>query len=347
MPVVRIDPVSPDPAIINDAARRIREGELVAFPTETVYGLGANGFDAIALRDLYAAKGRPAWNPVILHVPDAASAKRLTRTWPESARQLSNAFWPGPLTIVLPKSNLVPDEATAGLDAVGVRVPEHPVALALIRAADVPIAAPSANRFTQVSPTTAQHVVDSLGDRVALVLDGGPCAVGIESTVVDCTGDTVVILRPGIIGRDLLEAALREAGIAVEVAKRRAVDHDADTQVDAPRSPGMSDRHYAPRAEVWLFAPESTNEIVQALAERKRTAPETSGRVIGLLRRVLLPEGACEVIHMPEDHRHYAREMYAALHEADARKASLVVIELPPLDPEWDGVRDRLTRAAR
>lgn len=345
MPVVPVDPVHPDPAIITDAAVRLRAGELVAFPTETVYGLGANALDAAAVARLYAAKGRPAWNPVIAHVPDHEAARALARAWPAAAERLAQAFWPGPLTLVVAKAAHVPDVATAGLDAVAVRVPAHPVALALLRAAAVPVAAPSANRFTQVSPTTAQHVVRSLGDRVPLVLDGGPCAVGIESTVVDCTGEDVRILRPGMIGRESLQDALAPIGIHVRHGARGTVAHGA-TQLapgDVPRAPGMADRHYAPQAEVWLFPAEQREEIVSALNERA-----TSGRpVVALLRTVTLPTPT-QVTAMPSEPDTYARVLYAALHDADTAEAGLVLIEAPPEgDAAWDGVRDRLSRAAR
>jgi L-threonylcarbamoyladenylate synthase len=343
MLVVAVDPTHPDPAIIADAAARLQRGELVAFPTETVYGLGANALDEDAVARIYAAKGRPAWNPVIAHVPDIMAARALSRAWPTSAERLAQAFWPGPLTLVVPKAAHVPAVATAGLDAVGVRVPAHPVALALLRAAGVPVAAPSANRFTQVSPTTAAHVAQSLGSAAPLVLDGGPSTVGIESTVVDCTGDAVVILRPGMIGRESLEAALEGTGIAVHHARRQSVPHDAAAPTDTPRAPGMADRHYAPRGEVWLFSPDQRADIEAALAALTRT-----GTVVAMLRTVSLAPAPEHVIAMPTDPAGYAQALYAALHEADRRGARLVVIELPPADDSaWDGVRDRLTRASR
>jgi L-threonylcarbamoyladenylate synthase len=346
--VVHVHAEHPDPAIIAEAARRLQRGELVVFPTETVYGLGAHALDAAAVARIYEAKGRPAWNPVIAHVATVHAARALARRWPASAERLA-ALWPGPLTLVVPKAPAVPDLATAGLDAVALRVPSHPVALALLRAAGVPIAAPSANRFTQVSPTTAQHVVQSLGDRVPLILDGGPCTVGIESTVVDCTGDDVVILRPGMLGRDALEAALQGSGIAVRVAEPNRVPHDA-TEVTGVRSPGMVDRHYAPHAEVWLFTPDQRHEIESALLARRDTvaAHGDRGPSIALLRTVTLTPPADVAISMPSEPADYARALYASLHEADARAASLVLIEAPPTDAAgWDGVRDRLTRAAR
>lgn len=342
-PLLRLDPDNPDPAVVEQAAAVLRRGGLVAFPTETVYGLGANALDSDAVGAIYAAKGRPAWNPVIAHVPDVTAARALTRRWPPAADLLATAFWPGPLTVVLPKAAHVPDVATAGLDAVAVRIPAHPVALALLRAAGVPIAAPSANRFTQVSPTTAQHVQASLGDRVGLILDGGPCSVGIESTVVDLTGPDAVILRPGMISAADLERALRGSGVTVRTATA-AVSHDAPpTTVNAQRSPGMADRHYAPRADVWLFDAEQQSEIDAALADRA----EETGTVTALLRTTTLSLPDHASVRMPDDPASYARALYAALHTADAAGVSLIVIERPPADDEWAGLRDRLIRAAR
>lgn len=342
-PILRLDPRNPDPVVVEHAAALLRRGGLVAFPTETVYGLGANALDPEAVVAIYTAKGRPAWNPVIAHVPDVAAARALTRGWPAAADRLAAAFWPGPLTMVLPKAPQVPDVATAGLDAVAVRIPAHPVALALLRAAGVPIAAPSANRFTQVSPTTAQHVQASLGDRVGLILDGGPSTVGIESTVVDLTGADAVILRPGMISAADLELALRGSGVTVRTAAA-TVSHDASSATTAPqRSPGMADRHYAPRADVWLFDAEQQSEIDTALASRR----EGTGAVTALLRTATLvvPDGT--IVRMPDDPAAYARELYAALHAADATGASLIVIERPPDEDRWAGPRDRLARAAR
>jgi L-threonylcarbamoyladenylate synthase len=237
----------------------VRAGGLVAFPTETVYGLGADALDPAAVRRIFEAKGRPAFNPVIVHVADIEHAKRLTRRWPATATRLANHFWPGPLTLVLPKDISVPDIVTAGLDAVGIRVPAHPVALALIRAADIPVAAPSANRFTQLSPTTADHVAQALGDRVDILLDSGPAQVGIESTVVDLTGAVPRLLRPGMLSRAQLEAV---------VGPLR--QDDAEPSGDAPRlSPGQVERHYAPRAALELL----TRAQLEALADTWGTAP--------------------------------------------------------------------------
>src|SRR5579875_2485874 len=217
------------------AARLIREGKLVAFPTETVYGLGANALDAEAVKRIYQAKERPWASPLIVHVADEQMARTVTAEWPEIAQKLAARFWPGPLTLVLKKAEIVPDLVTAGLNSVGVRAPAHPVALDLIRRAGVPIAAPSANRFSEISPTTAEHVGASLGDRVDMILDAGPTEVGIESTVVALTRTPPAILRPGMISQPELEAA---TGISW------------DRELNLPRimeSPGQHPKHYAPR----------------------------------------------------------------------------------------------------
>ncbi len=344
--VLTVDPVHPEPAHIARAAAVLRAGGLVAFPTETVYGLGANALDPQAVARIYAAKGRPAWNPVIAHVDSVEAARALTAAWPDAASTLADAFWPGPLTLVLPRGAIVPAIATAGLDAVAIRIPSHPVALALLRAAGHPVAAPSANRFTQVSPTTAQHVVASLGDRVDLVLDGGACEVGIESTVLDLTGDAPTVLRPGMITREQLERVLGRSVRARADGSAASVPAD-DAAVEAQRSPGMADRHYAPRAEVWLFERAQSEEMRSALADRTRVG--ASGAVTALLIDTTdLPlRGTDRVVRMPVDPGGYARALYAALHAADDARAALVVIERPPTKDSWAAVLDRLTRAAR
>ncbi len=357
----RVDPLHPDPDIIAHAARVLRQGGLVAFPTETVYGLGANALDPDAVARIYAAKGRPAWNPVIAHVASVEAARALTSAWSARAQQLADAFWPGPLTLVLPRSAIVPDIATAGLNAVAIRIPAHPVALALLRETELPVAAPSANRFTQISPTTAHHVMASLGDRIDLVLDGGPCAVGIESSVCDLTGDIPMLLRPGMITRAALEAAL---GTPVHTAQQRRGDHASGAHgtsasdavpadgvaVAAQRSPGMADRHYAPRAEVWLFDAAQSGEIAHALTERTANlSGAPGGRVTALLLRdhPLPLDAADRAVRMPDDPAAYAQQLYAQLHAADASDSALVLIERPPTSEAWAAVLDRLTRAAR
>jgi L-threonylcarbamoyladenylate synthase len=226
---------------LNKAAELIRAGELVAFPTETVYGLGANALDPAAIERIYAAKGRPATSPLIVHVSSIEMARELAEEWPESAEKLAQKFWPGPLTLVLPKRPHVPDRLTAGLDTVGIRIPAHPIALALIRESGLPIAAPSANPFTELSPTTAQHVRDALGDRAAMVLDGGPSKVGIESTVLSLAGPDAVLLRPGMVTQAEIEAVIGPV---------RVVDQAHDGPHAAP---GMHPRHYSPKTPLILL----------------------------------------------------------------------------------------------
>jgi L-threonylcarbamoyladenylate synthase len=339
--VEKVDALHPEHAIIKQAARILRKRGLVAFPTETVYGLGALGLDAKAVARIYEAKGRPAWNPVIQHVANAKAASRLVHKWTRDAEALATAFWPGPLTIVLRKSEKVPDIATAGLDAVAIRVPSHRVALDLLREVDEPIAAPSANRFTQLSPTTAAHVRESLGDRVDMIIDGGPCAVGIESTVVDLTGSAPIILRPGMVSRTQIEQVL---GRAVVIQDSR-LDISSDVH-SAARSPGMSVRHYAPRSDVWLVHPSDRADVREALPEMV-----SRGRVVALVidstfaTGVQLPPESL-IINMPQEPAGYAQRIYAALHEADHTDTSVILIEQPPETPEWHAIRDRLTRAA-
>ena len=313
MPTVRVDPATPDAAAIAEAARVLRAGGLVAFPTETVYGLGANALDEAAVRRIFAAKGRPSFNPLIAHVADAEAARAI-----------------------------VPDVVTAGLPAVAVRMPAHPVAHALLVAAGVPVAAPSANRFTELSPTLARHVEKALGDRVELILDGGPTAVGIESTVVDLTGARPTLLRPG---------TLSPAAIAAVLGAPLA-EPEAPASPDAPRlAPGMVERHYAPHAALWLFdageAPEMAARIATAREEAARggsAAPQVAALLLGDWLAAPSPD---EVIRMPAAPDGYARRLYAVLHALDDAGTAVVLVERPPADAAWAGVRDRLERAAR
>lgn len=334
MRLLTVSPTAPDPALVADAARVLRAGGLVAFPTETVYGLGADALDAAAVRRIFAAKGRPSFNPLIAHVADADGARALTTAWPEAAERLARAFWPGPLTLVLPKRAHVPDVLTAGLPAVAVRVPAHAVALALLRAAGLPIAAPSANRFTELSPTTAQHVAKALGDRVDVILDGGAASVGIESTVVDLTGARPTLLRPGTVSASAIAEVLGEAPAPAPVPARG----------DAPRpAPGMVERHYAPRATVWLFDAAARDAVAARLA--RQPADARAGALL-LSPWDATPAPALPV-PMPDDPAAYARRLYAALHQLDDAGCAVVLVERPPDTPAWQGVRDRLERASR
>ncbi|HEX6815897.1 MAG TPA: L-threonylcarbamoyladenylate synthase [Gemmatimonadaceae bacterium] len=329
-----VDPERPDAEIVRRAGDVLRRGGLVAFPTETVYGLGANALDANAVSRIFAAKGRPTYDPLIVHVLNASAARAVAREWPEAADRLAEAFWPGPLTLVLPKRPLVPDIATAGLDTVAVRVPSHPVARAILEAANVPIAAPSANRFTGLSPTKAEHVARALGDRVDLIVDGGPTMVGIESTVVDLSGDGPVVLRPGTIPAPALAAAIGALDIAVA---------DARGGGTMPRrAPGMLDRHYAPRARIELF-----DDASRRAAARSAATYTARGETVGALLLAPLGEAVTHPMHMPNDPAAYARALYDALHTLDASGCQVVLVEAPPETAAWAGVRDRLSRAAQ
>jgi L-threonylcarbamoyladenylate synthase len=320
----------PDAALIARAAQILRSGGLVAFPTETVYGLGAAADQPEAVRRIFAAKGRPADHPVIVHVPDAAAIDPWARTVPEGARRLAQHFWPGPLTLVLPRTARAHDLITGGQDSVGLRCPAHPWARALLAAVGGAIAAPSANSFGRISPTTAAHVRADLGEapqgKVDCILDGGPCPVGIESTIVDFTSDSPRLLRPGSITRAQLEGVL---GVAVP---------DAGTH--APRASGRLDSHYAPRTPL-LLVPAAG--LAAAINARR-------GERLGILApaAALLDASPQVVLRLiaPASAEDYARRLYAMLHELDASGADTLLVAQPPRGPDWDGVHDRLRRAA-
>jgi L-threonylcarbamoyladenylate synthase len=347
--LLRVDATAPDPAAIREAAAIIRAGGLVAFPTETVYGLGAHALDADAVLRIFSAKGRPGYNPLIVHVPDVAAALSVAAAWPPLARRAAAAFWPGPLSLVVPRRSTVPDAVTAGLDTVAIRIPSHPVALALLAAAGVPIAAPSANRFTRVSPTTAAHVARGLGDRVDLILDGGATPFGIESTVLDVTGPRPVLLRHGAIGLDELEPALGPVTVRVPVPDENRKDTapgDDPAGPPAPESarpsPGMLDRHYSPDAELVAYTdPAEAARAAAAIRQRMDGA-----RVGGLIRNALPGVDLDEVLPLPGDARAYARLFYAALHTLDELGCKLILVEQVPEGAAWQAVRDRLRRAA-
>lgn len=317
-----------DEEVLRQAAALLRDGGLVAFPTETVYGLGAHALDPAAVRRVFEAKGRPSFNPLIVHVARPEQARTLASRWPEHAARLADRLWPGPLTLVLPRTALVPDEVTGGLDTVALRAPAHPVARALILEAGLPVAAPSANRFMGVSPTTAQHVAASLGDRVDLILDDGPTPLGIESTVVDCTGPQLRLLRPGGLATSAIEALV---GPLLRV--EGAVDH-------GPRaSPGMHSKHYSPEAAAVLVDEDSLAAAFEVLPPH--------ARVGGIVRRAARPADprvvAWELLGPTPDA--FARELYAALHRMDAAGVTHVLLSAPPAESPWDAVTDRLLRA--
>ena len=305
---------------VRRAAEILKRGGLVAFPTETVYGLGADASSRDAVTRLYAAKRRPLDHPVIVHFADADLAFSWARDVPQAAKKLAAKFWPGPLTLILKKSAQAGDFVTGGQDSVGVRVPSHPVAQELLRAFGGGIAAPSANRFGQVSPTTAAHVREDLGKDVELVLDGGPSEVGIESTIVDLSSGDPVLLRPGRISAAELEAALGSPVLA--------------RQSDSPRHSGGLERHYAPRTPARLVP---THELDQEIARLKDK--------IAVLAFSRPDERVDYWLRMPREPQAYAQKLYAALRELDSAQCEMILIEAPPEAPEWAGVRDRLERA--
>ena len=318
---------APTDAAIARAVLRLRGGELVAFPTETVYGLGADAGKPEAVREIFSAKGRPADHPVIVHLYDTSQLTKWARAVPEGARKLAVAFWPGPLTLILPRAANVDDVVTGGQDSVGLRLPSHPVARALLAAFGGGIAAPSANRFGRISPTTAQHVADDLGGAVAMILDGGACAIGIESTIVAFSGDEPVLLRPGAIG---LADLFRVLGRAPRT-------HDAA----APRTSGTLASHYAPKTPSTLVAPGALHAEVAQLGDRDEV-------IAVLARTVARPAEFVGIwIDAPADAAAYAHHLYANLRALDAANADAILVEAVPHDDAWLAVLDRLARATR
>lgn len=329
--VLAVSSSAPEPELIRRTAAVLRGGGLVAFPTETVYGLGANALDAAACARIFAAKGRPANNPIIVHVADIESARQIASTWPEIADLLARRFWPGPLTLVLPKSGQVPSVVTAGGPTVAVRVPAHPVALALLREAGIPIAAPSANRSTQLSPTCADHVLQGLDGRIDLLLDGGPASGGLESTVMDVSRHPPVLLRPGLISSAELEAV-----VGTLVLLNAALPLH---EMTLP-SPGMLPRHYAPHTPLVCVEGDGTEEVAQRRARGQRVAWVRFGKSDG-------EAGAAErLVEMPGEAAPSAARLYAVLHELDAALLDVIVVEMPPDAPAWAAIWDRLRRAA-
>jgi len=350
---VRIDwlPAATEPpaateAALDRAAEVLRGGGLVAFPTETVYGLGADALDAAAVAAIFRAKGRPATNPVIVHVADVAMARGLATAWPAAAERIAAGLWPGPVTIVVPKTAVVPDIVTAGGPTVGLRCPDQRAVRRLIEKVGRPLAAPSANRSEAVSPTTAQHVLDGLGGRIDLILDGGPCGQGIESTVVDCTCDPPVILRPGPLSREQLEAIV---GGPVAWPESPAAGHAGAGVAGAgqgspSRAPGQLPRHYAPRTPLEMPA-DPSGRVATLLAAGSRVgwlalhsdAPEV---------RALAARPGLVVVPMPDDPAGFARMLYATLHALDRRDVARIIVDPLPHTEAWRAIRDRLLRAA-
>lgn len=326
--VLSVDADTPNEQAIEEAANTIQRGGLVAMPTETVYGLAADALSKEAVARIFEAKERPATNPLIVHVSSLDQARELAGEWPEDARRLCEAFWPGPLTLVVPRAAHIPDAVTAGLETVALRMPAHPVARALIEAAGRPVAAPSANRYTEVSPTTAEHVLAGMEGRVDLILDAGPTTVGLESTLVSLVDEPPKILRPGMIGREEIEAIVDLA--SPDAAGERVVDEDV-----ARSSPGLSKRHYSPSAAVRVVDGASFSRLMAEDSEARRA-------FIG----VGDGRSGDQVDYLPGEPEGYARGMYAALHRADDADADEIIVERPPEGHAWEAIRDRLGRAA-
>ena len=339
------DVQTPDPATaaaLAAAAERLANGQLVAIPTETVYGLAADAMDPDAVAQIFHVKGRPATNPLIVHVSDESMARTLASGWPDIAQKAAAAFWPGPLTLVVPKADAVPDIVTAGGHTVALRCPSLKATHHLIKLSQCPLAAPSANRSEAVSPTTAQHVLEGIGNRIGMILDGGPCEHGLESTVLDCTVDPPKVLRPGPISSEQLAEALGTNVCSSESEPAGAGQGSVADEV--LRSPGTQQRHYAPQTQLTL-SKDAPSIIPQLIQDGHRVgwlcnSPEDSAvQTLATSPEVL-------VIPMPSDPAIYARSLYATLHALDQRELDRLIVDAVPSGPEWAAVRDRLNRAA-
>ena len=319
-------------AAVKRTVARLRAGELVALPTETVYGLAANALDPEAVARVFQVKGRPARNPVIVHVADVALARACVADWPGAAQHLADAFWPGPLTLVLPKADRIPDVVTAGGPTVGVRWPSHPFIQAVIRECGFPLAAPSANASNQLSPTTVAHVQADLAGRIPLIVDGGSCAVGIESTVLDLAARPLRILRPGMIHETALAAVLGELLVLGPPDRPGTL-----------RSPGQLPKHYAPKTRLLVRAWRDDAELRANLA-----ALGLAPRECWIVAHTRIPSAAdfAGVSVIPHDVAAFARACYAELHRCDAAGVAAIIVEAVPTTSEWRGIADRLRRAA-
>jgi L-threonylcarbamoyladenylate synthase len=320
-------------AAVRCAADALRAGDVVALPTETVYGLAANALDPVAVARIFEIKGRPSHNPIIVHVSEVAMARRFATRWPVEAAKLAQSFWPGPLTLIVPKSADIPDIVTASGPTVGLRWPSHPFMQAVIRECGFPLAAPSANPSNSLSPTNANHVRETLGERLRLIVDGGQSQVGIESTVVDVTTEPPCVLRPGMIHAESLLAAL--GGTALNVAGAAGAG--------TLKSPGQLDKHYAPNARLVVRHWSDDAHLLRQLAEIGATLRETQ---VVAYSHIPAMSGLGGVSVIPHDAEAYARALYGELHRCDAEGARWIVVEAPPDDPEWLAIADRLRRAA-
>ena len=314
-----------DPGALGQAVELLGQGQLVALPTETVYGLAADARSPGAVARIFEAKGRPAGNPLIVHIDSVEMAEGCVAAWPRAAAQLAGAFWPGPLSLVLPKADSIPDIVTAGGKTVAVRCPAHPVFRAVLAKCGFPLAAPSANRSNRVSPTRAEHVVDQLGGRIPLVLDGGACDLGIESTVLDLTGDTPTLLRPGMISLGQLQAVLGPVATAKHPAAAAPL-----------KSPGQLQRHYSPRAKLIIVEGDMAGALGQA--------DETTHVIARTAAPAAWPSERWH--ELPPAVAGFARELYDTLHRCDRLGAETILVQPLPDGDEWAALRNRLNRAA-
>jgi L-threonylcarbamoyladenylate synthase len=326
------------PALFQKAVRRaaqlLRAGEIVAVPTETVYGLAANALDENAVAKIFQIKGRPQNNPIIVHVAGIEMAKCCVKNFPPMAEKVAKAFWPGPLTIILPRSEKIPAIVTAGGETVGIRWPSHPFIQAVIRECDFPLAAPSANLSERVSPTNAEHVRQQLGGKIPLIVDGGQSQVGIESTVLDLTVSPPRILRPGMIHTESL------AAVCGQVQSPKSKVQSRET---ALRSPGLLEKHYSPNAKLKVLNWHDDSDLLEQIRNSQFAI-----RNCFVIAHTKIPAGEnfADVSVMPHDAEAFARAIYAELHRCDAAGAELIIVEAPPDSPEWSGIADRLRRAA-
>jgi L-threonylcarbamoyladenylate synthase len=325
-------PIFADDAAIEYAANLLRQGRLVAFPTETVYGLGADATNPDAVRRIFQAKGRPADHPLIVHIPGIDSLNDWALTVPDAAQQLAAHFWPGPLALILKKRHEVPLVVTGGQSTVGLRMPDHPVALRLLRTFGAGIAAPSANRFCRISPTLAVHVEAELGDTVDLILDGGACQVGVESTIVDLSENQPRLLRPGHITRHAIEAVLQTELMIISPQSEQ-------TRQSGMRAPGMMAVHYAPVTQAMLCPADHLPEMIRELNFRNKK--------IGILAYSLkqAESGLIRMIRMPSQADDYAQALYASLRELDSLQLDMILVEQPPKSEAWWAINDRLCKA--
>ena len=321
--------LEPAATALTSAVEYLRAGELVAFPTETVYGLGADARRDSAVRKIYEAKGRPTTNPSIVHAADLAMARTCAKVFPHDAERLAARFWPGPLTLILERGDAISPAVSGGLSTVAIRVPRHPVAEALLKTFNAPIAAPSANRSGFVSPTSAGHVLAELGGRVPLILDGGPCEIGLESTVLDLTRQPAMILRPGGVTAEMLRTVLNDVQLYTGSIKAG----------ESSPSPGMLDRHYAPRTRAFRFSSQEWESV------RARLRPGSRVALISWIESVRLPAPHTTIL-LPADDGPYARSMYLALRQADESKPGAILVLMPEKKAGlWTAVIDRLMRA--